>query len=344
MKEVTIYDIARELNVSPATISRGLKDHPSISEKMKKRIRIKAEEMGYRTNTFASNLRTKRTYTLGVIVPRLDSNFMSTALAGMERAAHESGYNLIITQSFESCEKEKANARTLFNSRVDGLIVSLAADTTDFSHFNPFVEKNIPLLFFDRVSECIGCVNIVIDNFQMGYDVTSHLIQQGCKKIMHITGNQNRNVYADRLNGYKKALSENALNFLPERVIETSLSIQSGEEAARKILNMPNRPDAVFIANDACAAGCMNVLKAEGIRIPDEIAVAGFNNDPISQLLEPRLTTVHYPGNEIGEMVSKLMINHLNGSAPLNLTNKIVLRSELIIRESTLRNRDISLR
>jgi len=338
MKEVTIYDIARETGVSSATVSRSLKDHPSISDKVKKKIKEKAEAMGYRTNTFASNLRTKKTYTLGVIVPRLDSNFMSTVLAGIEKIANENGYNLIISQSFESQKKEVANTITLFNSRVDGLIVSLASDTNDMTHFTRYLNKKIPILFFDRVCDNLDCINIIIDNFKMGYEITRHLLEQGCRKIMHITGNQNRNVYLDRLRGYKAALEEYQIPFNPEMVIETNLSIIDGINIAHEIVKSENRPDGIFIANDACASGCLTTLKANGIKIPDEIAVAGFNNDPISQLVEPKLTTVNYPGLEMGEMAAKLMINHLNGSSNLSITNQIILRAELLKRESTIRN------
>jgi LacI family transcriptional regulator len=339
MKEVTIYDIARETGVSSATVSRSLKDHPSISGKVKKKIKEKAESMGYRANTFASNLRTKKTYTLGVIVPRLDSNFMSTTLAGIEKVANECGYNLIISQSFETQKKEVANTITLFNSRVDGLIVSLASDTTSMSHFTRFLDKKIPILFFDRVCDDLDCINIVIDNFKMGYEVTKHLLEQGCKKIMHITGNQNRNVYLDRFRGYKSALEEFNLPFNAEMVKVTNLSIEDGINIAHQIIKSDNRPDGIFIANDACASGCMTTLKANGIRIPEDIAVAGFNNDPISQLVEPKLTTVNYPGLEMGEMVAKLIINHLNGSSNLSITNRIILRAELLIRESTLKKK-----
>jgi LacI family transcriptional regulator len=337
MKEVTIYDIARETGVSPATVSRSLKDHPSISEKVKKKIKEKAEAMGYRSNTFASNLRTKRTFTLGVIVPRLDSNFMSTVLAGIEKVANECGYNLIISQSFESRKKEVANTITMFNSRVDGLIVSLASDTTDMNHFLRYLDKKIPVLFFDRVCDNLECISVVIDNYKMGYEVTKHLIEQGCRSIMHITGNQNRNVYLDRFRGYKSALEEFNLTVNPEMVIETNLSIDDGINIAQEILKSEKRPDGIFIANDACAAGCLTTLKSNGIRIPEDISIAGFNNDPISQLLEPKLTTVNYPGMEMGEMVAKFMINHLNGSSSLSITNQIILRAELLIRESTLK-------
>jgi len=337
MKEVTIYDIARETGVSPATVSRALKNNPAISDKVRKKIKDKAESMGYRTNTFASNLRTKRTYTLGVIVPRLDSNFMSSVLAGIEKEANENGYNLIISQSFESQKKEVANTITMFNSRVDGLIVSLASDTVDMDHFKRYIDKKIPVLFFDRVCESFDCVNVVIDNFRMGYETTKHLIEQGCSKIMHVTGNQNCNVYSNRYKGYKSALEENSLSFDPLMVVETKLSIDDGVTIANEIVKMDNRPDGIFIANDACAAGLMSTLKSYGIKIPEDIAIAGFNNDPISHLVEPKLTTVNYPGYEMGEMVSKLMINHLNGISNLSMTNRIILKTELLKRESSSR-------
>jgi LacI family transcriptional regulator len=182
-KEITIYDIAEQLKISPATVSRGLKDHPAISKKTKRKIADVAQKMGYRTNTFASNLRQKRTNTIGVIVPRLNSSFMSDVLAGIEKVANEAGYNLIISQSLESEKKEIANAVTMFNSRVDGLLVSLAYDTKSIAHFEPFIQKNIPLIFFDRTVEHEKCPCIVIDNFKAGYDITKHLIENGCKHI-----------------------------------------------------------------------------------------------------------------------------------------------------------------
>lgn len=337
MKEVTIYDIARETGVSPATVSRALKNNPAISDKVKRKIKEKAESMGYRTNTFASNLRTKRTDTLGIIVPRLDSNFMSTVLAGIEKVANENGYNLIITQSFESQKKEVSNSVTLFNSRVDGLIVSLSSDSTDISHFKRYIDKHIPLLFFDRVCTRFDCANVVIDNTKLGYETTMHLIAQGCTRILHVTGNQNCNVYTERHNGYKTALLENNFQYDPSLVIETGLKIDDGSDIANKILEMDIMPDGLFIANDACAAGVMSVLKAKGIKIPEDIAIAGFNNDPISRLVEQPPTTVNYPGYDMGEMVAKLMINHLKGISDLNMTNRIIMKADLLIRDSSVR-------
>ncbi|HEY4787936.1 MAG TPA: LacI family DNA-binding transcriptional regulator, partial [Bacteroidales bacterium] len=334
---ITIYDIAEYLKVSPATVSRGLKDHPAISRKTKKRITDAAKAMGYRSNTFASNLRKRRTNTIGVIVPKLNSSFMSDVIAGIEKVANEAGYNLIISQSFESEKKEIANAATMFNSRVDGLLVSLAYDTKSYSHFDPFIEKNIPVIFFDRVVELEKCSTIVINNFKAGYDISAHLINIGCKNLVHITGDLTRNVYFDRFNGFKQALVDNNVSFNDNNLIINNLSLQAGVEAARSILKMPVIPDGIFVANDYCAASCMLELKRNGIKIPQDIAFAGFNNDPISSLIEPNLTNVDYKGFEMGEVAASTLINHLNQTQNINRTQTIVMRHELIIRQSTMK-------
>lgn len=334
-KEVTIYDIAKALNISPATVSRGLNDHPAVNKNTKKKIINMAKEMGYRSNTFASNLRRQRTNTIGVIIPRLNSNFMSSVLAGMEKVANEAGYNLIITQSLETATKEAANALTMFNNRVDGLLVSLAFDTENIRHFNDFITKGIPLIFFDRVFDHKQCTGIVIDNVKAAYDATKHLIDQGCRKIVHITGNLKRNVYVDRLKGYKYALADHELEFKNSFLLETNLSEEAGHLAAEQILRMKSLPNAIFVANDTCAVSCIQTLKKADIAIPGTIAVVGFNNDPVSRVVEPNLTTVNYPGYEMGEVAARNLINHLNGSLDINSTNTIILRSELVIRESS---------
>ncbi|MGF7216948.1 LacI family transcriptional regulator [Spirosoma lacussanchae] len=300
-------------------------------------IASKAKEMGYRSNMFASNLRRQRTSTIGVIVPRLDSYFMSTVLAGMEKVANDANYNLIISQSLESVRKEIANAKTMFDSRVDGLLVSLAADTENLDHFNTFFQKGIPMILFDRIMPQKNCTNIVIDNVKAGYDATSHLIEQGCRRIMHMTGNIKRNVYEDRLKGYKLALTDHGLAVDDALVQLTNLTRQDGLQLADHIKHMASPPDGLFVANDFCAVSCMGALKANGLSIPGDIAVVGFNNDPVSQVIEPNLTTVHYPGQEMGEIAAQSLINHLNGLLRINTTNTILLNYELVVRASSLR-------
>jgi LacI family transcriptional regulator len=337
-KEITIYDLARELNISIATVSRALKDDPVVSKKTRKRIFELAEEMGYRSNHFARNLRNQRTDTIGVIVPRLNSYFMSTVIAGIEQVANREGFHLIISQSSETVQNEMASAKTMFNNRIDGLLVSLAYDTDDITHFDMFFKRNIPLIFFDRVADHKDCTNILIDNRKAACEGTRHLIEQGCRKIVHITATPKRNVYIDRLEGYKQALAEHNLPFEEDHIIIGNLSQEAGIGAAAAILKMNPLPDGVFVSNDNCAVGCMLALKKAGIRIPADIAFVGFNNDPVSTVIEPNLTTINYPGYEMGEVAARNLINHLNGTATLHSTTTILLKSELVIRNSSLKN------
>jgi len=334
-KEVTIYDLARKLNISIATVSRALKDDPVVSKKTKKRIADLAKEMGYRSNHFARNLRTQRTNTLGVIIPRINSHFMSAVIAGMENVATSEGYNLIISQSSESVDKEKANTVTLFNSRVDGLLVSLAYDTDSLAHFEPFLKKKIPVIFFDRTADHPSSICIQINNQRAAYEATTHLISQGRRRIVHITAPPKRNVYIDRLQGYKQALADQRIAFREDYVIVGNLSQEAGAEAANHIRQLKPLPDAVFVANDNCAVGCMIALKGLGVRIPEDIAFVGFNNDPVSTVVEPNLTTINNPGYEMGQVATRNLIDHLNGAASIQATNTIILRSELIVRESS---------
>jgi LacI family transcriptional regulator len=334
-KEVTIYDIARKLKISPTTVSRGLQDHPAISSKTKKKIFDMVEELGYRTNHFARNLRQQKTRTIGVIVHELNSNFITSVLSGIEKVTAAAGYDLIITHSSESSAKEAANAKNLFNKRVDGLIASLSFDTENLQHYEPFTRKHIPVIFFDRVEQDGNSTGVVIDNARCGYLATSHLIEQGCRRIAHITSSLRRNVYSLRYKGYQDALFDNNIPFDEKLLIISDLSENASIEAAKRVLKMKPLPDGIFITNDFVAAVCMRTFKEHGIRIPQDIAIVGFNNDAIGKLIEPALTTINYPGVDIGEIAARNLINHLSGITNLSQTNMIVVRSELIVRESS---------
>jgi len=335
-KEVTIYDVAKALNISPSTVSRGLKDHPYLKKETCSKIKKLAGEMGYRQNKFASNLRKKSTETIGVVVPKLNSYFMATAISGMEKITNRLGYGLIISQSQESGRQEISCVSTLFHSRVDGLLISLAYDSDNLEHFNLLFNKGIPVVFFDRVAECNDCMSVVIDNFKAGYEITSHLIEQGCRRIMHLGGNLLRNVYSERLRGYRYALDECGLKFDDELHVISELNNESGEDTARKILKMKDPPDGIFAANDTSAVAAICELQKAGIKVPDDIAVAGFNNEPVSKVIKPNLTTIDYPAAEIGEIAATSLINKLNNRETIGLST-IVMKHKLIIRESTMR-------
>jgi LacI family transcriptional regulator len=340
LKDITIYDIARVLNVSPATVSRGLKDHPALREETKVRIRKAAQEMGYQQNTYARNLRTNATQTIGLIVPRLNSYFMSSVIAGIENIATTAGYNLIISQSLESAQKELTNIATMYNSRIDGILVSLAADTDDDYPFEAFIRKQIPLVYFDRVFDSPHAVSVVIDNVRAAFDATRHLIEQGCRRIVHIAGNQKRNVYIDRLLGYKMALAAYDLPFDDRLVEVTYLDEAAAVRAATRIMQMRPLPDGIFAANDTSAVTLIGELKNQNLRVPEDIAVVGFNDDPIATVIDPKLTTIRYPGTEMGEVAASTLINRIRHQ-PAGTSNTIILQHELIVRKSSIRKMSV---
>lgn len=334
-KKVTIYDLAEILNISPATVSRGLNDHSSISKKTKKRILAAADEHGYTTNKFAANLSKQKSNTIGVIIPKLNSYFMSTVIAGIEEVASKVGYNLVISQSLESEEKEKLNAKSLLNSGVDALLVSLASETTEYGHFERYNNRNIPLLFFDRVLNLPKCPTILIDNRSAGFEATEHLIKQGCQRLLHISGNLNRSVYLERFEGFKSALAQYEMPFTDTNLHETELDPRKIKTTIDYIKNAPIQFDGVFVSSDNFAANCIKELKSEGYRIPQDLKVIGFNNDPVSEIISPNLSTIEYPGHKMGILAGESIIAHLNGTINLDATNSILLRHKLIERDST---------
>ena len=265
---------------------------------------------------------------------------MSSVISGIEKIVNNAGYNLIIAQSFEQEVKERTNTTTMFNSRVDGLIVSLSSDTQDFSHFDTFIKKNIPIVFFDRIAKEIDATKVLIDNFKAGYQATSHLLDQGCKEIMHITGNITRNVYKDRFEGYKKALEERQIDFNPELFFSNDLSELAVQDTINEVLKRKKIPDGLFITNDSAAAYALTILKQAGLHVPNDIAIVGFNNDLISQVTEPAITTINYPGNEMGETIARIILNRLDDDGDSSFTSTVTLNSALVIRASSLRKKD----
>lgn len=339
VKEITIYDIARELNLSAATVSRALNNNKVIRKSTANLIVSKAEEMGYRHNNFASNLRRQKSHTIGIVLHELNSNFITSVLSGIEKITAEAGYNIIITHSGENHEKEMANALNLFHKRVDGLIASLSFTTQDLEHFKPFFEKKIPVIFFDRVDETSDKTHVIIDNYKCGYIATTHLVEQGCKRIVILTSNLQRNVYNQRHRGYTDALFDAGIEYDESLVLVKDLSEESALEAAHEILKMDPLPDGLFVTNDFEAAVCMQELKRHGVKVPDDIAIVGFNNDAISKIVDPQLTTINNPGKDMGEITARNLINHLTGVSNITDTNRIIIHSEFIIRQSSLRKK-----
>lgn len=336
-KDVTIYDLARELNVSAATVSRGLKNSSTISEEMRKRIQELALGRGFRINNFARNLRQNKTHIIGVMMHELNTSFMVSVISGIENVFRKTEYDILIAHSAEEGESEIVNARNLFQKRVDGLIASLAFNTPNLDHFQSFSERNIPVVFFDRVEESSTGAKIVIDNFACGYKITEHLIKQGCKSIVHLTGNLIRNVYKKRYEGYRAALSDYNLPYHDDQLVVCRLNSIESKAAAARIISMNPRPDGLFAAGDFAAAICIQAFKESGIQVPGDIAVVGFNNDSISTIIDPHLTTINYSGFTMGEMAARLILDHLTGKQDISLTHTIIMNAEMIVRASSLK-------
>jgi LacI family transcriptional regulator len=293
--------------------------------------------LGHQRAALARQPKAAKTNTIGVIVHELSTHFITSVLAGIEQQANEAGYSLIIAHSSENCEKEAANALQLLHKRVDGLIASLAFNTRSLEHFNRFRKKGIPVIFFDRVAENIHSTNVIIDNYTCGFQATCHLIDQGCSNIALVTGSLERNVYAQRHQGYADALAKYNIPYNKKYVLIKDLSKQGSITAAKELLTRRVLPDGVFVTNDFSAAVCMQTFKDHGIRIPEDIAMVGFNDDSISKIVEPQLTTIRYPGHDIGQLAARSLIDRLRGVAGQEETKTIIVRSELIIRPSSLR-------
>ncbi|MAW93724.1 MULTISPECIES: LacI family DNA-binding transcriptional regulator [unclassified Leeuwenhoekiella] len=338
-KSFTIYDLARKLNYSPSTISRALKNHHSISEKTIKIVKKAAEEEGYRPNILAASLRNNQSKTIGVLVTRINRPFISSLISGIENAASKEGYNILISQSNDIYKNEVASAKALFDSRVCGIIASLGMETESINHFKQFSKMNIPVVFVDRVPADFKSYTVVIDNYTAAFNATTHLIEQGCKRIAHFAGAQHLNVYQDRKKGYTDALIENGIA-VDESLIITmkTLSSEEGETATTRLMQAATPPDGIFCSNDTTAVSAILTLKKMGIKIPEEVAVIGFNDDPISSIVEPALSTVSHPAIEMGELCTQRILQHvLKKDDTPKIAERSVLDTHLIIRASSTR-------
>ncbi|NIJ46475.1 LacI family transcriptional regulator [Wenyingzhuangia heitensis] len=329
----TIHDISKALNINSSTVSRALNNSPRVSKKTKDLILKKAKELGYQKNTLASNLRTNKTNTIGIIVPRISRNFFSSVISGIEERAYIAGYNVVIGQSFESFEREQKLVSTFLSNRVDGLLISISMETTDYDHLENFKNNGGPIVFYDRPVPLKNFASITINDFEASFVATQHLISKGCKNIVHFSGIQKIALYKNRKEGYIAALKKHNIPVNEDYIFEAKLSENDGVEFAKKILKLGNI-DGIYASNDTSAIGAMQYLKANGIRIPEDISVVGFNNDPISAVIEPNLTTINQPDFEMGTIACSQLIDLIEKKDVNGQHQSKVLPTELIVRNS----------
>lgn len=331
-KNISIYDIAKSLNVSASTVSRALQDHPRISAEVRKMVQEKAREMNYRPNRIAVNLKLGKSRTIGVVVPNINRNFFSSAIDGIEEEAYQEGYDVLICQSRESYEKEKKIIGSLTQGRVDGVIASIASGTYDYDHLNFLEADGIPLVLFDRVSDSVRAGKVTIDDYQGGYMVVEHLLKQGRRRIFHCAGHQHVGIWKQRCEGYIGAMKAHGIEPGRDWIIYGEISQEQGRVAARQILEMKDRPDAVFCTSDFVAMGMMLELLRHGVRIPEDIAICGFANEPMDALVTPSLSSVDQFSKRMGQQAARMLFAKINGENP----EDVVLQPELIVRDSTL--------
>jgi LacI family transcriptional regulator len=341
--QVTIKDIARELGISPSTVSRALKDHPDISTETKKAVNELAVKLNYQPNIVALSLRQKKTNTIGIIIPEIVHFFFSTVISGIDDVAKQAGYNVILAQSNESYQREVSDIKVLFNSRVDGMLISVSRETTNFDHIESIISRGMPVVFYDRNYNSPSASKVIVDDYNGAKEAVNHLIAQGCKRIAHIEGAPGLSISTDRLGGYMDALKENKIK-IEESLIQKcpSGSMEDAKQTTRKLMALPAPPDGIFCNTDVMAMGAMMAIKEKGLKIPEDVAVVGFSNWSFSELTEPSLSSVDQPGYEMGQEAARLLIRQIEvkDKDVVEYTPETkVLKTKLIVRNSSLRKK-----
>lgn len=336
MKKVTIHQIAKLLEIDSSTVSRALMGSDRVSPKTKKRVLEKAKELGYRPNLLASNLRQNRSKTIGVVVPRISRHFFSSTISGIEKVAYKRGFNVVISQSLEKLNREKKIVNNLFSNRVDGILISVSIETEISTHLGVLEQSGLPLVFFDRhCADMVESNRVLVDDVEGAYKAVQHLIDNDCKKIVHFSGPQTLEIYKNRFLGYQKALKDNGIVYNSELVLVSKLLQADGSTMAKQLVDKNIAFDAIFASNDLAAIGAMKFLKTIGKRIPDDVALVGFSNEPVSEMIEPSLTTIDQFGFKIGKLSCELLLNKIQSSEQTTAHKTIVLQPKLIIRDSS---------
>lgn len=338
MKEhTTLKDIAKELNLSISTVSRALQGNPRISTKTRDKVLELAREYNYFQTRYVDPFLQRKINAVGVIVPSIKYHLYAMAISGMESVLQNHDMQIIICQSNESYVRERILVKELMDMGVAGLIVSLAGETKEFDHFLGLKQAKVPLVFFNRLCDEIDSDKVIIDNFKAAYDATRHLVEVGCRNIAYIGGPNILQISNTRLLGYKKALVDENIPVREKFIEYSDFSREGNLNAARKLLYSPEYPDGVLAFSDQVAIGVMMAAKERGLKVPEEIAIIGFNNEPVDELLEPSMTSIDQPSYEMGVESAQLIVDRIE-NFDRNYSRK-VLKSHMVIRSSTNRNK-----
>lgn len=333
----TLKDIAEKLGISVSTVSRALRNQSVVSQETRQRVLDLAQQMDYERNPLAVSLLTRKTYTIGVVLPEIATHFFSTVISGMQKLSWDSGYNVVVCISEENYEKEVSLIRHLVRSRVDGILASISAQTKDFSHYKQVLDKNIPLVFFDRVIPNLECAKVVVDDFRGAMAAVEQLYQTGCRRIAHLAGPESLLLSHQRKHGYLEVVKKYQLPTPAGYITHGDFHPDYGFRNTLSMLELPEPPDAIFAVSDRVAIGAMQAIRQKGLRIPEDISVVGFTNAMFSELVEPPLTTVSQPAYEMGQIAMEMLFQAIGRKDNVNKNEMItrVLPTELIVRGTT---------
>ena len=338
-RPATIKDIARKLGISISTVSRSLRNFPEVNPETRKAVLDMAAKLDYQPNSIAMSLVKKKTNTIGIIIPSFAIYYYTTAISGIQETAARAGYNLMVCHSNESFATEVNNVMALTAARVDGMIVSITKETQNFEHLRQVQRKGIPLVLFNRVSEELEAPSVLVDDYDGAFQAVEHLIKTGSKRIAHIAGPESLQLSRNRLNGYVDALKKYDLAVDESLIVHGDFTMDNGKQCARHLLALSQPPDAIFCVNDSAAFGAMSQIKAQGLRIPDDVAIVGFTNEPMTELVEPALTSVAQPVYELGRIAAELFLIRMVSDPKLYVPETKVLKTKLIVRSSSVKNK-----
>jgi len=336
-RPATIKDVARELGISISTVSRAMRDFPDVNPATRQAVLQMAEQLDYQPNQVALSLVTKHAHSIGVIVPNLDY-FFATAVRGIDEMALEAGYTVLTCQSNESYGREITNTQRLVNTRVDGLIVSLSSATSNVDHFRRLLLRGLPMVFFDRVGTDLEASKVVLDNKDGAVQAVGHLIEQGCRRIAFLGGPASLFISNQRQEGYLATLRAHGLPIIEELITHGEFDREHAYRATLQLLDGEVRPDAIFAMSDRLAVGALLALRERGVRVPEEVALVGFNDEPVMSLLTPSVSSVAQPAFDMGKVAAQLFIEMLNSDQSLP-PQTVVLKPTLVVRESSLLKR-----
>lgn len=332
--QVTIKDIARELGISPSTVSRALKDHPDISAQTKKSVNQLARSLNYQPNAIALSLKQSKSFTLGIIIPETVHYFFSTVISGIEDVAYDAGYKVMICQSNERYDRELANSQMLYSNRIDGLLVSLAKETQNFDHLKFFLDNNIPVVFFDRGIDVFPSDRVLIDDYRAAYQASEYLINRGHRKLIHLAAPQNLKIGVDRYRGFCDAMKDHSIQPLEHNMFLAD-KFETAREVIEALIGDKNLPDGIFAVNDLTALGAMMTLKKNNIRIPEDVGIVGFGDGQEAILTDPQLTTIDQNGYEMGKVAAKLLLERIESDDDLFEPELKIIDTNLVVRGST---------